>query len=77
MYTLSLNHNELDFNTIEKEIYKIVCEVGRGIMKDILENIDLRILASRDTKKYRSKGFRKTYIHTIMGEVEYKRRIYK
>ena len=77
MYTLSLNHIELDFNTIEKEIYKIVCEVGRGIMKDILENIDLRILASRDTKTYRSKGFRKTCIHTIMGEVEYKRRIYK
>lgn len=77
MYTLSLNHNELDFKTIEEEIYKIVCEVGRGIMKDILENIDLRILASRDTKTYRSKGFRKTCIHTLMGEVEYKRRIYK
>jgi hypothetical protein len=77
MCTLSLNHNELDFNTIEEEIYKIVCEVGREIMKDILENIDLRILAGRDTKIYRSKGLRKTCVRTLMGEVEYKRRIYK
>ena len=77
MYTLSLNHNELDFKTIEEEIYKVVCEVACGIMKDVLENIDLRLLASRDTSKYRNKGFRKTCIHTLMGEVEYKRRIYK
>ena len=77
MYTLSLNHNEIDFKTIEKEIYKIVCEVGCGIMKDILESIDLRILAKRDTKEYRNKGPRKTCIHTIMGEVEYERRVYE
>lgn len=77
MYTLSLNHNEIDFKTIEEKIYKIVCEVACEIMKDILENIDLRLLAKRDTKKYRNKGFRETCIHTLMGEVEYKRRIYK
>ena len=77
MHTLSLNHNKLDFKIIEEEIYKVVCKVACGIMKDILENIDLRLLASRDTNKYRNKGFRKTCIHTLMGEVEYKRRIYK
>lgn len=77
MYTLSLNHNDLDFKTIEKEIYKIVCKVACGIMKDILENIDLRISAKRDTGKYRNKGYRKTSIHTLMGQVEYKRIIYK
>lgn len=77
MYTLSLNHNEIDFKVIEKEIYKIVCEAGCKIMKDILETIDLKLLAKRDTKEYRNKGLRKTFIHTLMGEVEYKRRIYK
>ena len=77
MYTLSLNHNELDFKTIEEEIYKIVCKVACETMKDILEQIDLMLLAKRDTEKYRNKGFRKTCIHTLMGEVEYRRRIYK
>ena len=67
--------NELDFKTIEKEIYKIACEVGRGIIKNILENIDLRILASRDTKTYRSKGFRKPaciLIRSIFKEGNYR-----
>ncbi len=77
MHILSLNHNELDFKTIEEEIYKIVCKVACETMKDILEQIDLMLLAKRDTEKYRNKGFRKTCLHTLMGEVEYKRRIYK
>ena len=37
MHVLSVNDNELDFKTIEEKIYKIVCEVACGIMKDILE----------------------------------------
>lgn len=77
MHILSVNHNELDFKTIEEEIYKTVCKVACGIMKDILEKIDLMLLAKRDTEKYRNKGFRRTCIHTIMGEVEYERRIYQ
>lgn len=60
MHILSVNHNELDFKTIEKEFYKTVCEVACGIMKDILEKIDMMLLAKRNTKKYRNKGLKKT-----------------
>jgi hypothetical protein len=77
MHILSVNDNELNFKVLEQTIYKIVCEVACEVMKDILERIDLMLLARRDTKKYRNKGFRQTCIHTVMGEVKYKRRIYE
>ena len=34
--------NELDFKTIEKEIYKIACEVGRGIIKKYIGKYRLK-----------------------------------
>lgn len=77
MHILSVNDNELNFKVLEQTIYKIVCEVACEVMKDILEQIDLMLLAKRDTEKYRNKGPRKTCIHTVMGEVEYKRRVYE
>ncbi|HHW71071.1 MAG TPA: ISLre2 family transposase, partial [Clostridiales bacterium] len=56
MHILSVNDNELNFKVLEQTIYKIVCEVACEVMKDILERIDLMLLARRDTKKYRNKG---------------------
>ena len=44
-------------------------------MKDILERIDLMLLARRDTKNI-AIGFRQTYTYSH-GEVKYKRRIYE
>ena len=34
-------------------------------------------MVERDTKLYRNKGIRKTCVKTIMGDVEYSRRIYE
>ncbi|WP_034429317.1 UPF0236 family transposase-like protein, partial [Caldisalinibacter kiritimatiensis] len=44
---------------------------------DILEKLDDKLMKERDKKKYRNKGFKKTTIKTVMGEIEYKRRIYE
>ena len=77
MYSLSLNNTELDFKTLERIIYKIVCDIACDSLKDVLERLDLMLLAQRDPNEYRNKGFRKTSIHTVMGTIEYKRRIYE
>jgi hypothetical protein len=77
MYNISLNDNELDFKTLEKKIYKIVCDVACDTLKRVLERLDSVLMAKRDLQKYRNKGIRKTRIHTIMGTVEYERRIYE
>lgn len=72
---ISINH--IDFNKLEKNIYDIGCEYARNLMKEILMVIDQEISLSRDRKKYRHKGKRKTTIKTLMGEVEFERAVYK
>lgn len=67
---------DTSFNELEKRIYKLVCEFGCDILKQILENQDKEIMQSRDKKKYRHKGYRKNTIKTVMGEIEYKRALY-
>lgn len=46
-------------------------------MKQILESLDEKLLMERDTKVFRNKGLKQTCLRTIMGNVEYSRRIYK
>ncbi|HBR28794.1 MAG TPA: ISLre2 family transposase [Firmicutes bacterium] len=77
MYGLSLNNTDLDFKTLEKTIYKTVCDIACNCLKDVLERLDLMLSARRDPKEYKNKGLKKTSIHTVMGTVEYSRRIYK
>lgn len=77
MYGLSLNNTDLDFKTLEKTIYKTVCDIACNCLKDVLERLDLMLSARRDPKEYRNKGLKKTSIHTVMGTVDYSRRIYE
>lgn len=77
MYSLSLNEATLDFKTLEHEIYKIVCEVACNALTEVLGQLDKMLMATRETGKYRHKGIRKTHVHTMMGTVEYDRRIYE
>lgn len=66
----------VEFNELERRIFKVVCEFGCEIMKQILESRDKEIMDNRDKKEYRHKGYRVNTIKTLMGEVEYKRAIY-
>ena len=68
--------NIVDFNSLEKEIYKKCCEAGREMIKSMLERLDDKLMQERDRTVYRHKGKRKTTLKTIMGEVEYERAIY-
>jgi len=77
MYITSLNDKTITFNDLEKKIYKYVCEEACILMKKVLTHLDRRLMAERDTKVYRNKGFKHTCIKTIMGNIELDRRIYK
>ena len=77
MYAISLNNNELDFKTLEQKIYRNVCEIACDVLKDVLGKLDKMLMATRDTDKYRHKGIKDTHINTVMGTVEYGRRIYE
>lgn len=77
MYDISLNENGVTFKELEKIIYKYSCDAACNAMKTVLESLDTKLLKERDTKAYRNKGLKKTCIKTIMGDVEYSRRIYQ
>lgn len=66
----------ISFYELEKEVYRLVCQLGCSILKTILENYDNQLMNNRDTKEYRHKGLRGTTVKTIMGEVEYNRVMY-
>ena len=72
-----VKENLMSFKTLEEKIYSYVCELGCEMTRIMLESYDNELAASRDTKKYRDKGGRKTSIKTVYGEVEYQRRVYQ
>ena len=65
-----------NFSNIIKFAYKTAMEIGRKIVLNYLQNKDQEIKESRDKKRYRSKGKRKTCIKTILGDIEYEREVY-
>ena len=65
-----------NFQELERTIYRTVLKLGRDIAAKALESLDDALLESRDASRYRCKGFQSTCVKTIMGPVEYKRRVY-
>ena len=72
-----VDENLISFKEFEKKIYSYVCELAREITQSMLESFDKELADSRDMKRYRSKGKRKTSIKTVYGEVEYSRNVYR
>ncbi len=72
-----LSENGLDFNTLEKEIYRIGCEFAVELMEQVLCIMDDHLAKTRDKKQYRHKGKRWTTLKTLMGEVPYGRTVYE
>lgn len=67
----------VDFNSLEREIFKKVCETGCELLKQALEDYDNTLMLNSDRTVYRHKGKRKTAIKTVMGTVEYSRSVYQ
>lgn len=72
-----VNENGVTFKTIEKEIYRLVCEVGRELTKEILERYDESLHETRNKAELRDKGCRRSTIKTVYGEVSYDRHVYQ
>jgi len=74
---LMVDEAGLTFKTIEKEIYRLICEAGRELTKEILEQYDNHLHAKRNRKEFRDKGRRRSTIKTVYGEVSYDRHVYQ
>lgn len=77
MMDLMLNETGITFKEIEKEIFKLVCEAGRELTKDILERYDQHLHTTRNKSEFRDKGCRRSTIKTVYGEVSYDRHVYQ
>ena len=76
MSTNILNEKKVSFKDLEKAIFEICCEAAREATVAILQAMDEKLAKERDRSRYRDKGYRKTTIKTVYGEVEYRRHVY-
>jgi len=67
----------VDLTQLEQDIFRVVCELGRQMFRAYLERYDDHLMLSRDRQKYRHKDRRQTSLKTVMGEVVYKRALYR
>lgn len=72
-----MKEENIKFNELEKTIYRLVCELGCNIIKNVLESQDKELMKTRNKQEYRHKGYRTNTIKTVMGEITYNRAIYK
>lgn len=77
MFDNIVANNEINFNELEKKIYKFVCDLGCNLLKEIIERYDVKLQNERDKKNFRHRGLKTDSIKTVMGVVEYKRTIYE
>lgn len=77
MFDNIVANNEINFNELEKKIYKFVCDLGCNLLKEIIEKYDEKLQEERDKKNFRHRGLKTDSIKTVMGVVEYKRTIYE
>ena len=77
MFNEILPKENIKFKELEKKIFRCMNALGCLILRNILEEQDEIIFKERDEKKYASRGFEGTSVHTIMGNVAFKRRRYE
>ncbi len=72
-----LTENEINIKSLEKYFYDYACRLAAEAFANYLEALDKELMKNRDKELLRHKGHRKTYIKTLMGEVEYSRAVYQ
>jgi hypothetical protein len=72
-----INDLAMDFNSMEKEVYRFVCKLGVKIIEECMSSIDLELSKGRDKEAYRHKGLKTNTVKTVMGPVQYRRAIYE
>jgi hypothetical protein len=72
-----ISEEYVDFKDFEQQCYDLGMGFARMVMTSVLEDIDGKLLKTRDRAEYRAKGVRPLTIKTLMGEVTVRRRLYK
>lgn len=72
-----IKENAITFKDLEQRVFKDICKIGQECTREFLEEYDQVLMKRRDRAKYRHKGYRKTVIKTVYGEVEYRRAVYE
>ena len=65
-----------NFDSLIATVRETVLELGRELVENTLNEWDKEISETRDKKRYRCKGKRKSCVKTWLGEIEYKRNVY-
>ena len=65
------------FGELVKTAFRTAMEFGRKLVVAVLDARDEELRESRDKKRYRCKGKRKTCIKTRLGEIEFSRNVYR
>jgi hypothetical protein len=74
---MSVTESAVNFNSLEQETFRGVCQFGCELLRQALELYDVELCMSRDTSVYENKDLRQTTIKTVMGEVTYYRTMYE
>ena len=77
MFETIVTNNEINFNELEKKIYKFVCLLGCNLIKEFIEKYDEKLQDERDKNAFRHRGLKNDSIKTVMGVVEFKKAIYE
>ena len=77
MIKIMIKENAITFKELEKRVFKDICKIGQECTRELLEQYDQMLMQERNRGKYRHKGYRKTVIKTVYGEVEYRRAVYE
>ena len=65
-----------NFDELTQIVRGAILELGREIIANTLNEWDKEISETRDKKRYRCKGKRKSCVKTWFGEIEYERNVY-
>lgn len=67
---------QVDFMKLEKEVFRLVKQMGCQLVGEVLEAAEERLFKEKP-KEYESVGFRKKTLTTIIGNIEVRRRLWK
>ena len=74
---MSLTEISVKFKDFERTVQKLCFEIGREMIKNLLEEWDNHLMSIRDKSVYRHVGRKQTTIKTVIGEVTYIRAQYE
>ena len=63
MFETIVTNNEINFNELEKKIYKFVCLLGCNLIKEIIEKYDVKLQEERDKSAFRHRGIKKQFMN--------------